>query len=542
VKKAAKPFLKKYGIHALVFILAVCIGGWTAIHLGQDINFDLLNYHYHNPYAFLHGRVESDIAVGELESYMNPLPDIPGFMLISHVSPRRAALGLGMIQGINIFLIFEIALLLLPHKKVRPWLRTGTALFIGIISFFGAGNLGEVGNTMGDNVASLFVLGALFLLLYTFDRPKVWPSARVLRLLAYFVIGVGMGLKLTGVIYAVALICAGLLLEGSLIQKCKEAALHGLAIGAGILVTGGFWFVRLWILFRNPMFPFYNAIFRSPYYPAVNFEDARWVPRSLVHAIFAPYYYASKQALSAEVSFRDPRLAVVYTLFVVLLVWFVVNKWPLKKNRPLGLEWSKAQTAFWIFVVVSFVVWVGKFSYYRYIMPLELVAIVAIATVIFAIIPRFTYAAGVLVIIAVVITRLTIPLDWGRVSWRPTYFGVSHATFAHMEHAAVLIPGMAPFGFVVPYFPESSQTIRIESDLSSPAIGTPVMQQKLRTAVEQKRQQGAPFYALKADEEAVHTEQTLNQYGFKTQSCQELPIYIRETNPMKFRLCQLESL
>ncbi|HTE57625.1 MAG TPA: hypothetical protein VK694_02690 [Verrucomicrobiae bacterium] len=541
MKTKIKHSLKKYGIHIFALVVAVGIGGFMAARLGQDINFDLQNYHYANPHIFLNDRIEHDIAIGELESYANPLPDIPGYLLISHVRPRIAATGLGMIQGLNIFLIFEIVLLLLPRKRIWSWQRWAVALFVGILSFFGAGNISEVGNTMGDNLASLFVLGGLLLLLFSFSRPKVWPSQRLVRLAAYFVIGAGVGLKLTGVIYALALLAAGLLVEGSWVKKIKEGFFHGLAIGIGTLLTGGFWYLKLWQLFKSPIFPFYNAVFQSPYYPAKNFEDVRWIPKSLLHAVFAPFYYASKQALSSEIPFKDPRLAVAYTALVVLVGYFVVRKWVLKEKTSLP-RWSKPHTAFWIFVVVSFVIWTAKFSYYRYLMPLELLALVAITTAVYTLVPRFTYATAAVVVVAVTITRLTVPIDWGRVSWRPTYFGVSKATFAHLENAAVLIPGFAPFGFTVPYFPESSQAIRIESDLSSPAMGTPAMQNKLRQAVEQKKRQNAPFYALKADEEAVATENTLNHFGFKTRSCQELPVYTRETIPLKFRLCELERL
>jgi hypothetical protein len=526
----------------VVLVLSMGIGGLLAARLGQDINFDLLNYHYHNPYSFLQNRTERDLAVGELESYANPLPDIPGYLLISNLSPRQAAAGLGMLQGLNIFLIFEIGLILLPRQKIRRWQRLSVALGIGTMSFFGAGNISEVGNTMGDNLASIFVLSGLFLVLYALARSSPWPSARIVRLMGYFMVGAGIGLKLTSVIYAVALLCAGLLVEGGGVKhKLKESFWHGLALGAGVAVTGGFWFVRLWLLFRSPIFPFYNAIFRSPYYPAVNFEDIRWEPHSLTQAVFAPFYYMSRQMLSSEVPFKDPRLAVVYSAFIVLLLYFAIRKW-LFTSKPVLPNWSRAHTALWVFVVVSFVVWVTKFSYYRYLIPLEIVAIVALATVLFTLIPRFWYAIAALIIIVGIITKLTIPMDWGRISWRPTYFGVTHATFAHMENATILIPGVAPFGFAVPYFPESSQAIRVESDLSSPAMGTPAMQAKLRAAVEERKRQGTRFYALKADEEAVRGENTLNHFGFKTRSCQELPVYIREASQFKFRLCELDRL
>ena len=83
-----------------------------AIHQGQDMNFDLLNYHYDNPYSFLHDRTMKDIAPGELESYVNPALDVPSYLAITHLKPRAAAGVLGMMQGLSIWIVFEITLLI----------------------------------------------------------------------------------------------------------------------------------------------------------------------------------------------------------------------------------------------------------------------------------------------------------------------------------------------------------------------------------------------------------------------------------------------
>ena len=32
-----------------------------------------------------------------------------------------------------------------------------------------------------------------------------------------------------------------------------------------------------WLVTGNPLFPFYNAVFRSPYYPLENFRDLKWM-------------------------------------------------------------------------------------------------------------------------------------------------------------------------------------------------------------------------------------------------------------------------
>ena len=43
--------------------------------MGQDANWDLLNYHLYNGFAFLHSRSARDLLPTGLQSYLNPVLD-----------------------------------------------------------------------------------------------------------------------------------------------------------------------------------------------------------------------------------------------------------------------------------------------------------------------------------------------------------------------------------------------------------------------------------------------------------------------------------
>lgn len=53
-----------------------------------------------------------------------------------------------------------------------------------------------------------------------------------------------------------------------------------------LLVVGSIPYVYAWYKTGNPVFPFFNAIFASPYYPRVNFEDMRWVGNNRLSMLF----------------------------------------------------------------------------------------------------------------------------------------------------------------------------------------------------------------------------------------------------------------
>ena len=109
----------------------------------------------------------------------------------------------------------------------------------------------------------------------------------------------------------------------------------GAGLLAGFALTGGYSAYTLWSKYGNPVFPFYNGIFESPWYPTVNFSDSRFVLRSLLQAALYPF-----RALipwrhpGAEVTYRDARYAVVILLAVVALI--VLYRGRLSRNADGG--------------------------------------------------------------------------------------------------------------------------------------------------------------------------------------------------------------
>ena len=69
-------------IMATLFVL---IGITISLCLRYEIIIDLYNYHYFVPWAFLHHRTFTDIALAAENSYHNPLIDIPIYLLVKYL-------------------------------------------------------------------------------------------------------------------------------------------------------------------------------------------------------------------------------------------------------------------------------------------------------------------------------------------------------------------------------------------------------------------------------------------------------------------------
>ena len=446
-------------LHVLPIILSLIIGAVVSYFAGQDHNWDLLNYHFYNPYAFLHHRDYFDFAPAGLQTFLNPALDIIPYLLIRHLPAVGAGMLIGAFQGLSIWLVYEISLIILnPYLKGHA--LNILAFVIGAASFFGAGNLSEVGATMGDNSSGIFVL--IGLLLYLLSRTKRFNKKYIylLRWLGFLSVGLAVGLKLTNTPYAIALIVLDLISWNGWRDYLKNIALDGCFMVLGILASFGFWSAYLYKRFHNPIFPYYNTLFHSPYYANVNFTDPRFFPHGLLQTIFYPFFFDVRQHLAAEVYYRDIRLSVLYALIVLLILVCIVLK--LLKKKVTNIP--KSTVYLLVFLSVGYILWEYKFSIYRYLIPIEILSLVAIASIIFNFIRRPALSSAIVVGLISIITVLTIPMNWGRVPWQKTFLSATFP-FSISKNGLIVLAGSQPEAYMVPFMPPTDPVIRIDSSL-----------------------------------------------------------------------------
>src|SRR5260370_20383586 len=127
-------------------------------------------------------------------------------------------------------------------------------------------------------------------------------------------IGGAVGLKLTKMIFFLGG-GASLLFAARPLMALSYFAIGG-AIGG--LTTGGAWAWTLWQELGNPVFPFYNTIFRSPEAPLEAMADGRFMPHNLWEAFAYPLYWLISNHRSSEGPFRAPRFAILFVLFAAI--------------------------------------------------------------------------------------------------------------------------------------------------------------------------------------------------------------------------------
>ena len=114
--------------------------------------------------------------------------------------------------------------------------------------------LSEVGTSFSDILTALPIVAGCILIL------SADGSRHGRYVLAGLLLGAAVGLKLTNVVYALGAAAAVL----AATRPLTATICLGVGGVVGALTTGGAWGLMLWRELGNPIFPLFNAVFRSP--------------------------------------------------------------------------------------------------------------------------------------------------------------------------------------------------------------------------------------------------------------------------------------
>ncbi|MDO9277486.1 MAG: hypothetical protein Q7U05_02825 [Polaromonas sp.] len=344
-----------------LFVVTVGLIAFALVYQrGQDTNWDLLNYHYFSGYSLLNGNFANDIAPSGLPSFLNPVPNILAYLALSQWP-----------FPVSVWLIAGVQLLALP-LLVLIGRQLGAALGFTKITMaeFWALALcllaplwwSELGTSFSDATMTPLVMLGLHLGL----RGMAQGPEKTFRVLtgAGVCFGLAVGLKLTNAPFALAFFVA---LVGVYVPVGWRTALRlalpfltGLAVG---FLPTLWWNIYLLQGWGSPLFPLYNAWFKSPYFDFVNFRDMRWRFESMGEFLRYLWESTSGTVKTSEFLFADVRLfifTVLATLTAVLLIL---------KRRFLGL--NNVALSFVYFLGLSFLLWATLFAYQRYMIPIE---------------------------------------------------------------------------------------------------------------------------------------------------------------------------
>lgn len=480
-------------------------GAAYAWFAGEDINWDWRNYHEYNAFALINGRYDWDVAPAGIQTFLNPLAYVPAYLLRHHVGAPFWGMLLGAIHGLNLALIYWFSRQVLSGAASRWTLAAAVA-----IAAFGPMTLSEVGTSFADILTALPVIAGLGLIVSATARH------RARHVIAGILIGGAVGLKLTNMIFFLGA-GASLLFAARPLMALSCFAIGGVIGGLG---TGGAWAWTLWQEYGNPVFPFYNTIFRSPEAPLETMADVRFMPHNLWEAFAYPFYWLIGDYRSSEGPFRDPR-------FAILLVLFAANAGAslLCKIRVF----ARRDKQFLLFFAVAYGTWLFAFSIHRYAVVLELLSAPLIVLLLSRLLralqyesptmdrlPRTNFAA---VAAAAAIALCSQAADWSRRPWSDPYQPV--VSEALLNPAAYLLIEK-PVGYVVPLLPPGSRAYQL-ADILLPIAPGGSLDRRVRSGLANPPPGGIWALHLRG---SPPRQNLLDDYGLQfdtSRSCETIP-------------------
>ena len=112
----------------------------------------------------------------------------------------------------------------------------------------------------------------------------------------------------------------------------------------------------------SPVFPYYNAIFKSEYFQEINWLDDRYGPKNLIQFLLWPIYILIEPKKAYEVGNTDLMFAIGYIISFILIIYEIIYKKIMKKQ-----EINKKLLEYAILLIYLYIVW-EKFviGYTRY--------------------------------------------------------------------------------------------------------------------------------------------------------------------------------
>lgn len=450
-------------VGVLVFVL---LGGLASLAMGIDTNWDLRNYHFYNPWAWLNHRIDVDYAPAQLQSYHSPFLDLPFYAMVKAGIPAIIICFLmGAPFGVAAYFFVRIAHLVIQDLGITHEKQALVA--IGFVALTGAAGKSQIGSTMNEWATASIVMAALFVLLRAgqLDGRLTVRAATISGML----LGLSVGLKLTAAIFALAVPIG--LVSWWWRRRADWRGMLAFSVAglAGFLISYGYWGFVLWTHFRNPFFPYFNNLVRSPYWEPARLLDQRFLPDSYVHWIVLPFRIARYNSLTTEETMRDPRLALLFAVSAALLIMTVARAraTPGRFFESVRGRMPASVLLLAAFVGVSYVAWLVMFSIYRYTIPLELIGSLLLVLAVRACVARMSQANAIVAAFCLLVVAATVAPNWGRARLhRGRYIAVQMP--AMPERSLVMVLNHEPLSYLVPFMGRGTRVVRPVSNFTDP--------------------------------------------------------------------------
>lgn len=452
-----------------ILIGLLTLSGIVSVLLGQDRSWDLANYHIYNVHAFLNGRIGYDITPCGIQSYFNPIIDFPYYFMSRYLNnyPKLVSFLQGQYYGLYLFIIYKLNILIFINKSVEKKILIIISL---LISATGCMVLLEIGTTFNDIQISTLILLALYILLkFLFDQDS--KKRTLLILSAGILLGIATGLKLTAAIFSLSIFLVTCCFLKKISSPLKSIFLLLIGQIIGFVIIDGYWMYLIYEHFKNPFFPYFNDIFKSPLITAESYKDIRLFPEKTIEWIFYPFYWPKSGNYTVfEFCFVDYRYCFMYVSILILLFFKFI---PIKISKTVNTEISKylepnKMLFLILFVFVSYLIWLKTFSVLRYALPLEALSGIIIVILLLHIktLTKSTKLTIVISILILLLLLMTTKCPDANKEFRKKFSNklIEFEDLNFQDNSVIVLAGGFPISIIAPYQNQNVRYINLCDD------------------------------------------------------------------------------
>jgi hypothetical protein len=312
------------GRYALIYAICLLLSVARTVVGGQDLNFDLVTYHYYLGYSAFADRLSLDYLPASFQGYQSPLPytllyrlDQAGVYPVVNASIHAA------IHALNLVLLFVVSEILVQGVSIqRKWLVVACFGLLGAIT---PAYWYLVGTSFSDLFTSVPVLAGVWLAARSYgengDRARAYCIV-----VAALLVGIAAGIRMHNAIYVFGFLTA-MAVVAPRERRWRDIGSALTAACAGAALSFAPWAIRVYQEFGNPVFPFFNGIFRSPHFPDANLALTSFVPANVWEWIKFPFRMAMyRDWVYIETRLPDIRPALLAVLACIGLVLWLLNR------------------------------------------------------------------------------------------------------------------------------------------------------------------------------------------------------------------------
>jgi len=292
--------------------------------------------------------------------------DLPSYLLYLLLGYRLGPLASLFEIFISVFIGFKVIQIIIRDKQIENKLLYLILMFISPFIFIINESMFEIATYFSDNFYLMISMCILYLIVAAekFQSNKSFLFTALFGLLSGILIT-----KLTNVIYFLPFFgIYATLLIGFYNRASNNKLFYTLKhflIFTFLIFLINYNFIFFYLDTKNPLFPYFNGVFKSIYYKNLNLKfDPRYGPDNFFQQIFYPFYVFDNPKVLGDVKdiFPDTKLIIIFTYNLISLIFLNFYK----------VTFRNFEKKLILIYFTSYFLWQFLFGYSRYGMFLEI--------------------------------------------------------------------------------------------------------------------------------------------------------------------------